>query len=63
MGLKVRKQNKITHFSFIKVIKMYNDIFFQKNRLGLWISCTLTIKKSNYILNKHMTRIFLKKKT
>ncbi len=27
MGLKVRKQNKIIHFSFIKVIKMYNDNF------------------------------------
>ncbi len=28
MGLKVRQQNKITHFSLIKVIKMYNDNFF-----------------------------------
>jgi hypothetical protein len=25
MGLKVKKQNKITHGFFIKVIKMYND--------------------------------------
>jgi len=28
MGLKVKKQNKITHFSLLKVIKMYNDHFF-----------------------------------
>ncbi len=35
MGLKVRKQNKISHFSHIKVIKMYNDIYIFKNRLGL----------------------------
>ncbi len=30
MGLKVKQQNKITHFSFIKVIKKYNDNFFLK---------------------------------
>jgi len=24
MGLKVRKKNKITHFSLIKITKMYN---------------------------------------
>jgi hypothetical protein len=30
MGLKVSKQNKITHFFLINVIKMYNDIFFRK---------------------------------
>jgi hypothetical protein len=56
MGLKVNKQNKIIHFSLINVIKMYNDkIFLEK--LGLWISYTLTNKKSNYIRNKHMIRI------
>jgi len=27
MGLKVMKQNKITHFSLIKITKMYNDNF------------------------------------
>jgi hypothetical protein len=36
---------------------MYNDNVFLKSHLGLWISYTLTNKKSNYILNKHMTRI------
>jgi hypothetical protein len=30
MGLKVSKQNKITHFFLINVIKMYNDIFLEK---------------------------------
>jgi len=34
MGLKVRKQNKITQFSFIKVIKMYNDNFFIEKSFG-----------------------------
>jgi hypothetical protein len=34
MGLKVRKQNKIIHFSFIKVIKMYNDKFFLEKLFG-----------------------------
>ncbi len=57
MGLKVRKQNRIIHFSFIKVIKMYNDNCFYKFFLGLWISYTFANKKSNYNLNKHMTRI------
>ncbi len=57
MGLKVRIRNKITHFFFIKVIKTYNDKKNLKNHLGFWISYTLTNKKSNYILNNHMTRL------
>jgi hypothetical protein len=61
MGFKVNKQNKIIHFFLIDVIKMYNDNFFKKNHLGLWISYTLTNKKSNYNINKHMIRF--KKKT
>jgi len=28
MGLKVKKENKITHFSLIKITKMYNDNLF-----------------------------------
>jgi hypothetical protein len=56
MGLKVNKPNKITCFSFIDVIKMYNDNFFKKKHLGLWISYTLTNKKSNYNINKNMIR-------
>jgi len=38
-------------------------ISFFKKQLGLWISCTLTNKKSNYILNKYMIKNILKKKT
>jgi hypothetical protein len=34
MGLKVRKKIKITHFSLIKITKMYNDKFFKKK---VWV--------------------------
>jgi hypothetical protein len=48
MGIKVRGE-KITHFSFIKITKMYNDKKNYSNCLGLWICYTLTKKKTNYI--------------
>jgi hypothetical protein len=46
-GWKLR--NKITHFSLIKITKMYTDNYFWKKYLGLWISCTLTNKNTSYI--------------
>jgi hypothetical protein len=35
---------------------MYNDYFFLKKCLGLWISYTLTNKKTNSITYKHITK-------
>ncbi len=40
---------------------MYNDYSFYKNCLGLWISYTLTNKKKNSIIYKHITRMKKKK--
>jgi hypothetical protein len=57
MGLKVRKENKITYFFLIKITKMYDDNFFYKFFLGLWTSYTLINKKKITFLRKHITRI------
>jgi adenylate cyclase class IV len=61
MGLKVSKQNKITHFFLINVIKMYNDIFLEK-QLGFMDILHINKQKKNYILNKYMIINILKKK-
>jgi hypothetical protein len=58
-GLKVRQ--KKNHFSFIEITNMYNNYFFLKKCLGLWISYTLRNQKKKSIIYKHITRInFLK---
>jgi uncharacterized protein YebE (UPF0316 family) len=40
MGLKVREKIEIAYLFVIKITKMFNDDFFNKKGLGLWISYT-----------------------